>query len=177
MLQKLTTDEINELIKTRKLYTGFDEPTYHRQDLFKLRVRQAKDPHILFKIKIFGHYKNVYKWTDEDCQKFINNNIHESEGHTVNGVWYAYDWGTGYNSVTRDKMHEPNLDHIVPKERGGQNTPENMRIRCRRLNENKGNTNTDQERIATIIDMWNDLVDPASRRAVLELITANMPNN
>jgi hypothetical protein len=160
--------DINEKIKARKLYTGFDESTYHRQDLFKLRVKQAKDPHLLFKIKIFGHYKNVYKWTDEDCQKFIDNNIHESEGLTVNGIWYAYDWGTGYNSVTKDKMHEPNLDHIIPKERGGKNTPENMRIRCRRLNENKGNTNSDQERYATVEDMLNDMDDAELRRDLIK---------
>jgi hypothetical protein len=159
--------DINEKIKARKLYTGFDESTYHKQDLFKMRVRQAKDPDLLFKIKIFGHYKNVYKWTDNDCQKFIDDNIHESKGHTVNGIWYAYDWGTGYNSITKDKMHEPNLDHILPKERGGKNTPENMRIRCRRLNENKGNTNSDQERYATVEDMLNDMDDEELRRDLI----------
>jgi hypothetical protein len=37
------------------------------------------------------------------------------------------------------------------------NRPENFRIRCRRLNENKGNTNTDSERRATIIDMFSDM--------------------
>jgi len=169
--------DINERIRARKLYTGFDESTYHRHDLFKMRVQQAKDPHLLFKIKIFGHYKNVYKWTDEECQQFIDNNIHESEGHTVNGVWYAYDWGTGYNNITRNKMHEPNLDHIIPKERGGSNKPDNMRIRCRRLNENKGNTNTDQERFATIVDMFNDMEDQGMRRAVIELLKSKIVNN
>lgn len=176
MLQNSMSD-INDQIKTRKLYTGFDESTYHRQDLFKMRVRNAKDPHILFKIKILGHYKGIYKWTDEQCQEFIDNNIHESEGHEVNGIWYAYDWGTGYNSVTKNKMHEPNLDHIIPRERGGSNEPSNMRIRCRRLNENKGNTSTDQERFATIVDMFNDMEDIEEKRKVLAILASKITNN
>lgn len=166
-MSRKSTEQINAEIKARKLYTGFDEGTYHKQDLFVLRCKEAKDPNVLFKIKIFGHYKNVYKWTDEECQRFIDNNIHEAAGHSVNGVWYAYDWGTGYNSVTKDKMHEPNLDHIVPRERGGSNSPDNMRIRCRRLNENKGNTHTDQERIATIHDMLNDMDDAELRSSLV----------
>jgi hypothetical protein len=177
MSQKPTTEEINAKIKARKMYTGFDESTYHRQELFGMRVKHAKDPHVLFKIKIFGHYKNIYKWTEEQCQSFIDNNLHESEGHTVNGIWYAYDWGTGYNSITKNKMHEPNLDHIIPREQGGKDVPENMRIRCRRLNENKGNTNSDQERFATIVDMFNDMEDEAMRRTVVELLASKIPNN
>ena len=44
-----------------------------------------------------------------------------------------------------------------------------MRIRSRRLNENKGNTNSDQERYATIIDMINDMDDTVLRS---ELVTS-----
>jgi len=164
----LTTEQINTLIQNRKLYTGFDEATYYRHDLFKLRCKNAKDPYLLFKIKIFGYYKKTYKWTDEQCQYFIDNNYQDSLGYEVNGVYYAYDWGVGYNNITRDKMHEPNLDHIVPKEQGGSNDPENMRIRSRRLNENKGNTNSDQERYATIVDMIEDMENSLLRRTLIE---------
>lgn len=148
---------INEQIAERKLYPGFDESTYYRQELFDYVVDNYGDPDILFKVKIFGYYAKRYKWTDEQAAKFIEDNLEDSRGYSVNGEWYAYDWGVGENNVTKDKMHEPNLDHIIPKERGGADAPDNMRIRSRRLNENKGNTSTDQERWATIVDMWNDI--------------------
>lgn len=164
------SDAINTLIANRKLYTGFDEATYHRPALFSLCVKNHRDPNLLFKVKIFGYYKRIYKWSDDECQRFIDQNLSESQGHTVNGVWYAYDWGTGYNKITKDRMHEPTLDHIIPKERGGDNSPENMRIRCRRLNENKGNTHSDQERFATIVDMFDDIESPDVRHAIIELL-------
>jgi hypothetical protein len=177
MSQKLPTEEINDLIRNRKLYTGFDEATYYRRELFVLRCKEAKDPYLLFKIKIFGYYKKTYKWTDEQCQYFIDNNIDDSLGYEVNGILYLYDWGVGYNNITRDKMHEPNLDHIIPKEQGGENTPENMRIRSRRLNENKGNTNSDQERYATIIDMIADMEDLELRNSLIEQLYVKYVSN
>ena len=150
---------INESIENRKPYTGFDDNTYYTQALFDFVVDNFQDPDVLFKLKILGKYRKTYRWTEQQAWDFINANLESSRGHDVNGTWYAYDWGSGENRVTKDKMHEPNLDHIIPREQGGSDDPENMRIRCRRLNENKGNTNTDQERWATIVDMWNDIED------------------
>ena len=54
-------------------------------------------------------------------------------------------------------MHEPHLDHIDPRSLSKNNNPENFRIRCARLNENKGNMVSDNERRATIIDMFKDM--------------------
>lgn len=160
-------DDINLKIKQRRLFTGFDESTYYRQELYDFVVDNFTDPDVLFKVKIFGRYKQLYKWTDSQCQKFIDDNIEYARGYEVNGKYYLYDWGAGENRITYDKMHEPNLDHILPRERGGENTPENMRIRSRRLNENKGNTNSDQERYATIVDMLNDMDDVTVRSELI----------
>jgi len=154
---------INEQITARKFYSGFDETTYYRKDLFSMFVRNHTDHDILFKLKIYGFYKNRYKWTNAQCDYFIENNLLDSRSHEVNGMWYSYDWGAGFNKLTADPMHEPHLDHIIPREQGGKDTPENMRIRCRRLNMNKGNTNSDQERYATIVDMLNDMDDEGLR--------------
>lgn len=150
---------INEQIDNRKVYPGFDDATYYTQDLFAFVVDNIKDPDVWFKLKVFGYYARKYKWTTEQAQWFIDNNIEDSRGHDVSGTWFAYDWGSGENTVTNDKMHKPHLDHIVPREQGGPDTPENMRIRCGRLNENKGNTNSDIERWATIVDMFDDIED------------------
>lgn len=159
---------INDKIENRKLFTGFCEYTYYRPDLYDFVVDNWTDPDILFKVKILGRYKRLYRWTDEECLKFITDNLEESRGHEVNGEWYAYDWGSGENKVaTGHKMHLPELDHIDPKAHGIDNSPSNFRIRVKRLNENKGDTNTDQERIATIIDMWDDIEDKDSVREYL----------
>ena len=161
---------INEKIAERKLYTGYDENTYYRQELFDFLVDNYNDPDVLFKIKIMGYYAKRYKWTDAQAEQFIADNLEDSRGYTVNGEWYAYDWGVGENNVTRDKMHEPNLDHVLPRERGGADTPDNMRIRSRRLNENKGNTNTDQERWATVIDMMADFDSEEERKNLVSML-------
>lgn len=164
---------INEQIKNRKLVTGFDESTYYNQDLFNFVVDNITDPNVLFKIKIYGYYKSKYKWTQEQCDYFIDNNITEAQGHDVSGIWFEYDWGSGDNSITNNKMHKPNLDHIIPKEQGGKDVPENMRIRVARLNESKGNTNSDIERWAIILDMWNDIEDKEHYLPLLKRLTGN----
>jgi len=61
------------------------------------------------------------------------------------------------------------LDHIDPHSLSKDNRPENFRIRCRRLNENRGNTNSDKERRATIIDMFNDM-DLSSQIDILKYL-------
>jgi len=170
--------DVNTLIETRTLYTRFNEYTWYTQDLYGFWVANYNDPDILFKIKIKGKYKKLYKWTDKQCDKFIEDNLEDSRGYSVDGEWFAYDWGAGNNKITPvDKMHQPNLDHIIPRSEfkkyggsrpGNPDVPENMRIRVRRLNENKGDTNTDVERWATIYDMLDDVDDRAVIRAKLQ---------
>jgi len=150
--------DINSQIANRILWPGVCERTYYTQELYNFWVDNWHDPYILFKIKIKGKYQKKYKWTDAETEHWIENNLEESKGYSVDGIWYAYDWGSGKNKILPiDKMHEPNLDHIIPKEQGGSDKPDNLRIRSRRVNENKGNTNSDQERFATIIDMIDDM--------------------
>lgn len=164
---------INEQIENRKLFTGFDDSTYYTQDLFNFVVDNITDPDVLFKLKIYGYYKRRYKWTTEQCDYFIDNNITEAQGHDVSGTWFAYDWGSGENSVTNNRMHKPHLDHIIPREQGGEDVPENMRIRVARLNESKGNTNSDIERFAIVLDMLNDIEDKELYRDKLKRYAEN----
>jgi len=153
--------DINEQIENKKsnLFSGEHDSTYYTRDLFKFVVNNITDPDVLFKIKIYGYYKRKYKWTKEQADKFIKDNLEDSRGYYVNGTWYAYDWGSGENSVTNDKMHKPHLDHKDVRSKGGSDDPENMRILSARQNENKGDTDNDQERWATIVTMWNDIED------------------
>ena len=164
--------DVNSQIASRKLFTGFCERTYYTQELYDFWVDNYADPDILFKIKIRGKYQKKYKWTDAQTEQWLADHLEESRGFDVNGTWYAYDWGSGENKIRpMNKMHEPNLDHIIPREQGGTDDPENLRIRCRRLNENKGNTNSDQERYATIIDMIDDIEDPEYLKLIIERIS------
>jgi hypothetical protein len=66
-------------------------------------------------------------------------------------------------------MHEPNLDHINPASLSNNDHPSNFRIRCARLNENKGNMSTDQERRATVIDTLKDMSE-SSRNELLSYL-------
>jgi len=158
---------INSKILGRRLATQFDENTYYTQQLYNFWVDNEHDPDVLFKIKVYGYYKQNYKWSQEQADKFIQDNLESSRSWEINDTEYFYDWGAGINKITWDKMHEPNLDHIVPKEQGGEDTPENMRIRCRRLNENKGNTNSDIERVASIVDLAEDIEDTDIKKQCL----------
>jgi hypothetical protein len=128
------------------------------------------DPHLLFKIAIYGYYSKLYKWSKDETDKFIEDHKEESIKWSDGVREYYYDWGKGNNKVTENYFHVPNLDHIDPYSLSKDNRPENFRIRCRRLNENRGNTNSDKERRATIIDMFNDM-DAAEKQNLLEYLT------
>ena len=170
--------DFNNKIKARILYTGFDEATYFNRELFAFAVKNKDDPDILFKIKILGSYAKKYKWTTEQAWEFIEMNLEESRGHYVGEQFYEYDWGSGENKIKPiDKMHEPNLDHIKTKESGGSDSHENMRIRSRRLNENKNNTNTDEERLATVLDFIKDFENKELLNGVKEAIDRQMLND
>lgn len=150
-------DEINERISARSLHPGYDEGTYFTQDLYDFAVDNYQDPLVLFKVKIYGYYAPKYKWSKSQADWFIETNSKDAVGHSDGIHTYLYDWGRGHNKITDHMMHEPNLDHIDPRSLSKNDTPENFRIRCARLNENKGNMISDRERRATIIDMFMDM--------------------
>lgn len=167
--------EINQAIRERGLYPSPDDGTYYTQELYDYAVDNIDDPDLLFKIKIMGFYARKYKWTREQAEWFIGEHLAESRSHSDGEREYLYDWGAGHNKITGDMMHEPNLDHIDPRSRRGSDDPSNFRIRCARLNENRGNTVSDNERRATIIDMFNDM--SADARASMLLYLNGLPRD
>lgn len=149
--------EINLKIKTRSLFKGKEDNTYYNNLLYDYVCDNYTDPHVLFRLVIYGYYQKLYKWTSEETENFISDNLENSVKWSDGVNEYYYDWGKGKNQITDHPLHEPNLDHIIPKSLGGTNRPSNFRIRCAKLNENRGNTNSDHERHATIIDNFNDM--------------------
>lgn len=162
-------DQINAAIRDRVLHSAPDDGTYYNQELYDLAVDNYDDPLILFKIKVYGYYQKRYKWTKEQADWFIEHNKTEAHSHTDGAREYLYDWGAGLNKVTTDMMHEPNLDHINPASISKNDHPSNFRIRCARLNENKGNMTSDWERRATIIDTFNDMLE-SNRNELLDYL-------
>lgn len=159
-------NQINSLIANRNLFPGYDEFTYYTQDLYDYVCDNQNDPLILFKLKVYGYYAKKYKWTKKQAEQFIKNNSADAVKHTDGTQDYFYDWGKGKNQVTDHPMHEPNLDHINPKSLSRDNNPDNFRIRCARLNENKGNMNTDTERRATVLDILKDMNNDERQKLV-----------
>ena len=156
----MTYEEINKAILNRELFSGIEEGTYFNQELYNYFCDNYDDPNLLFKIEIYGYYKPKYKWTKEQADWFIENNIHESIKWSPDGVTeYYYDWGRGKNLITDALFHFPHLDHVIPASIGEKpnNRPENFRIRCKRLNESRGNIHTDKERWAVAADQFNDM--------------------
>lgn len=162
-------NEINQKIKTRVLNSGYDDATYYTQTLYNWVCDNYKDPNVLFKLKVYGYYAKIYKWTKDQADWFIAHNLEDSISHSDGANTYYYDWGKGLNQITDHPMHEPNLDHINPHSLSKDNRPENFRIRCARLNENKGNTVSNHERRATILDMFKDM-DEESQLSLLRYL-------
>lgn len=159
--------DINSKILGRRLATQFDEKTYYTTSIYDFYVDHQYDPDVLFKIKVYGYYAKTYKWSKSQADRFINENIKESRSWFSGNKEYLYDWGSGKNKVTQSVMHEPNLDHIVPYTHSKNNDPSNMRIRSRLLNTNKGSTETDEQRIATILDHFDDLENKTAAKKIL----------
>lgn len=162
--------EINTRIQQRALSPGKDEETY--SNMYDFVCENSADPHILFKLSIYSYYMRKYRWTQQEADQFISDHLDNSIKWSEGENEYFYDWGRGCNKVTDSWMHRPNLDHIIPREQGGSDKPDNMRIRCRRLNINKSNTNSDRERMATIVDHVNDLecLSVTDREKLVKLI-------
>jgi hypothetical protein len=161
--------DINKAITNRSLFTGREEGTYFTGELYDYVCDNHDDPFILFKLAVYGYYAKEYKWTREQADQFIEDHKENSIKWTDGVNEYYYDWGKGKNLITSDYLHVPNLDHIVPKSLGGKDVPGNLRIRCRRLNENRGNTNSDKERRATIIDLYQDMSSDEQQKLIIYL--------
>lgn len=160
---------INQQIRSRELHPGYDDNTYYNQSLYDFACDNTADPLLLFKVKIYGYYAPKYKWSKQQADWFIEHNAVDAISHSDGAQVYLYDWGKGNNQVTNHMMHEPNLDHINPLSLSRDNRPENFRIRCARLNENKGNMVSDNERRATILDVLKDM-DEDARLLLIEHI-------
>lgn len=148
---------INDKIRIRLLHTGNDTDTYYTESLYGFACQHYNDPHVLFKLKIKGYYQKLYKWSDNETEWFIENNLEESVKWSDGTQDYYYDWGIGQNQISNHPLHFPNLDHIVPDSISKDNRPQNFRIRCKRLNESKGNINSDKERWAVGVDNFKDM--------------------
>jgi hypothetical protein len=165
-------NEINKAIQNRELFSGQEEETYHTKELYNYFCDNYNDPNLLFKLEIYGYYKPKYKWTKEQADWFIEKNIHESVKWSPDGVVeYYYDWGRGKNLITDALFHFPHLDHIIPASVGEKpdDRPENFRIRCKRLNESRGNINQDNERWAVIVDQFKDM-DASAQQELLKYL-------
>ena len=165
--------EINQKIQDRRLHTGNDDDTYYNEHLYGFACDNFTYPYVLFKIAIYGYYQKHYKWTNDETEWFIETQRENSVSWSDGSQTYYYDWGRGKNIITKDYLHVPNLDHIIPASIGERtdNRPQNFRIRCRRLNENRGNTNSNKERRATIIDMFNDIDDTNEKQSLLNYLS------
>lgn len=160
---------INESIRTREPYTGFDEGTYYHLSLFKefCNTRDYK------RTAIFGYYKPKYGWTDAQAEDMY---ARAPDGWTDGvGVYRLYDWGKGENKIEKGsdwEWHDPQLDHIVPRSKGGEDIPGNFQVVPAIVN--RVMTDLTDETAAAILPVlavqFNCTTPPVTVEAVINLV-------
>ena len=169
--------DINTQITNRIYCTGFCKDTHYTQNLYEYWVKNIKDPDILFRLKMKGFYQKKYKWTDKQTDTAIADLLESSRGYTINGKEYMFDWGVGQNRVVKTdhslyKMHLPELDHKRPKALFEDNDPlrddpSNFQVLCKRLNEAKNDTSTDEQWLAILRMVLDNIEDKDAAREML----------
>lgn len=138
----LNVEEINARIANRDPCTSFEDNTYYNQPLFEHFCENRDYKHVA----IYGFYRNKYGWNDEQCAAMY---AKSPDGWTDGiGIHRLYDWGKGDNKVIRGDeerdWHEPQLDHIDPRSRGGINDPSNLQVLPRIINRILSNMTREQ---------------------------------
>ena len=117
--------QINESIKNLEPCTSFEDDTYYHISIFKDFTKHRD----LKRVAIFGYYKSKYRWTDAEAELMYQQT---PDGWLDGlGVYRLYDWGRGENKIEKGEdweWHDPQLDHIVPKSRGGTDKPDNFQV-------------------------------------------------